>query len=125
MAKIGAPYHPEYGVSWSDGNEPPSKQNPNPLPRGYYPVKKDGSIDTKVRLCFVDDAPGDPEDASGHFEVMPREAGYGYFHKASDGSRPSEGSVAPLEAHAGGGATIGAKVKEKLVRITYYFGGRS
>ncbi len=45
------------------------------VPRpGFYAlhVERDGSarrINPRLRLVYVDDAPGDPDDGSGHFEV--------------------------------------------------------
>ena len=38
---------------------------------GYYALTSDGKAVRKplLRLVYVDDAPGDPDDPSGHYEV--------------------------------------------------------
>src|SRR5687768_10097763 len=99
MAKVGERFVCEHGRPWwSDGNEPPSELNPDPLPRGYFPVKKDGSVDDSTRLAWVDDAPDDPEDGAGHFEVIAREAGFAYFHRRSDGTEIPADRIVQLQA---------------------------
>lgn len=124
MAKVGDAYYPEYGRPWwSDGNEPPSELNPNPLPKGYYPVGKDGTVDDTVRLAWVDDAPGDPDDGAGHFEVIPREAGFGYFHRRNDGTEIPADRVVSLQGKVRGRGGIGASLRRAAVKIRYIFGG--
>jgi len=130
---IGERYDVEERPLWSDGNEPPSAANPNPLPRGYYPVRADGTIDTKTRLRWVDGAPGNPDDGTGWFEEMPREAGYGYYHGAYTGGGGGGGSlgviapgpVAPLQAIVEGTAETDATEKDASpwARIRYFLGG--
>lgn len=118
---VGDRYEPEHGrPSWSDGNEEPSALNPEPLPKGYYPLNEDGSVDTSVRLRFVDDFPDDPDDNRGHFEEMPREAGRGYYHGRKDGPDYPEGETVALEADVRGRSKTQAEVPEK--RLTYRLG---
>lgn len=91
--------HSRPNVVWSDGNDP---EGP---PRGFYPVNgvgEDAEIDWDTRLRYVDDAPEDPETEKSHFEVMPREAGVGYFHGAHDPD--AEEKKVQLEAKAKGKA---------------------
>jgi hypothetical protein len=112
---VGKVFDPVHGVSWSDGN---SEED---LPRGYYPIKSDGSVDTRKRLRWVDDAFGDPDDGSGHFEEMPRDAGVGYFHGAHE--HEVDANVVPLEARVKGKPTLGAKIARAL-KIRYILGGK-
>lgn len=113
---------------WSDGN------SPDDLPRGYYPLEEGhavaekggqfyAGVDTSTRLRFVDDTPDNPDDASGHFEVMPREAGVGYFHARADGSPPPPERPVALAAKVEGKAGLWAQVA-KALRINYIVGPR-
>ncbi len=44
--------------------------DPHIGPPGYYALKDDGhTVDTSLRLTWVDEAPHDEEDGSGHFIV--------------------------------------------------------
>ena len=123
MAKVGDRYDPEYGVTWYDGNAPDGP------PRGYYPRWADGGENLRIRLRWVDDAPTNPEDGSGHFEVMPTEAGYGYFHGKGGGvSGGMTGTIAPgptvdLEAHAKGRGKSNVDAEKPRNRIKYWLRG--
>lgn len=112
---VGDVYDARYGVDWADGN---SQVDP---PRGYYPRLADGSVDHSVRLRWVDATPDDPEDNTGYFVVMAREAGYGYFH-GRDGELGVEdiapGPVAPLAAQVEGRASLASRMARAL-RINY------
>jgi hypothetical protein len=135
-AKVGEPFDPVYGVTWCDGNA-----NDGP-PRGYYANVEgpspsgDAETDYAVRLRWVDDAPGNPEDGSGHFEVMPREAGYGYYHGVG-GSAASGGAlgvsapvpvpvkIVPLEASVEGKAKTAAAAEPSIgTKIRYLLNGK-
>ena len=118
MAEVGEVFQPAYGVAYSDGNSPTDP------PRGFYPLKEGGKeLDDSVRLRWIDDAPENPDHEAGHFEVMPSEAGVGYFHGAAglDFSEPTPppdadelpqggsmtgGVTVPLEAHAKGRSKV-------------------
>jgi hypothetical protein len=121
---VGDRFEPEHGrPSWSDGNEEPSPENPEPLPKGYYPLNADGTVDEAVRLRWVDDFPDDDEDNRGHFEEMPREAGRGYYHGRKDGpDYPEDGPTAELAADVHGEARTQAQVPRRGLR--YQIGKR-
>jgi hypothetical protein len=123
---VGDRFEPKHGVIWSDGN------SPDDLPRGYYPLTKDhasldkggvfyAGVDTSTRLRFVDDTPDNPDDNSGHYEVMPREAGVGYFHGRADGSPPPPERPVQLAAKVEGKAGLGARLA-KALKINYLIG---
>jgi hypothetical protein len=116
MAKVGEVFTPQHGrPAWYDGND-------EDVPRGYYPIRKDGTIDFSTRLRWIDDAPGHARRNDGHFEVMRPEAGFGYSHrKAGSPEDLPEGTVVPLEAHAKGKAGLGARLARAL-GITYIIG---
>lgn len=102
--KIGDRLDDPGRVTFVDGN---AHDGP---PRGFYRMKRDGkSYDDSLRLRWVDDAPDNSEDWSGHFEVMAPEAGFGYFHGKGSSQEPvAEGSIAPLAAEIQGEANVAA-----------------
>lgn len=110
MAEVGEVFQPAYGVAYSDGNSPTDP------PRGFYPLKEGGKeLDDSVRLRWIDDAPHNPDDPNGHFEVMQREAGVGYFHGAaglgySEPLQPEPEEAAP-GGMLGGGVTVPLEAK--------------
>ncbi len=123
MAKVGERFEPAYGYEWWDGNA-----NDGP-PRGYFPLKADGTTDFKTRLRWIDDAPGDPNDSSGHFEVMASGAGYGYYHGVGGDSGGGGGTlgvsaprIVPLEATVEGKASVDGK-EDGWTRIKYLLNG--
>ena len=77
-------------LCWRDGN------SPDDPPAGYYPINPDGSLNSEVRLRWVDDAPHDPDNGAGHYEVMEPDGPY------SHGQFWAVGTVVPLEARIHG-----------------------
>lgn len=93
-------------------------------PRGFYPMITGTEPDFDLRLRWVDDAPDNPEDFRGHFEVMPREAGYGYFHGARSSENPlPEGEVVALTADVRGKASAGARIARRAKTVIRYIIG--
>jgi len=115
---VGDTHDAPYGVDWSCGN---SIEDP---PRGYYPRTADGTVDYSKRLRWIDAFPDDPEDNTGWFVEMPREAGYGYFHGKPGHAGIEDvipGPVVGLEAKAEGKASLKSKIARAL-KINYILG---
>ncbi len=77
------------------------------VPRpGYYALSADGKrVLAGVPLVCVDDAPGDPDDGSCHYEYAgPRD----YPQRRADGSAVQPGRTVDMEAEAVGQGGIAA-----------------
>lgn len=102
MPAVGERYEPVHGYAYSDGNSPTDP------PRGFYPLLEDGkTLDVSVRLRWIDDAPDNPDDGRGHFEVMRSEAGVGYFHGAAGHDFSEPAPPPPPEEQPQGGGMMG------------------
>jgi len=86
--RVGDLWDPERDgpTCWRDGNAPDDP------PAGYYPINPDGTLNSEVRLRWVDDAPHDSNDGRGHLEIM--EPDGPYSHRAAT----VPGSMVQLEA---------------------------
>ncbi len=67
------------------------------VPRpGYYALSEGGkTLDAGLRLVYVDDAPGDHLDGSGHYEVA-----------SESDPIAKQGTIVALEAHSEGNAGV-------------------
>ncbi|MBI3936411.1 MAG: hypothetical protein HY323_05495 [Betaproteobacteria bacterium] len=67
------------------------------LPLGYYALTRDGKSLRRplLRLVWVDDAPGDPDDGSGHYEVA---------HRSDPPVKA--GRIVPLQSHMTGKGSV-------------------
>lgn len=73
---------------------------------GFYALTADGkTVLPDVPLVCVDDAPGDPDDGSTHFEYAgPRD----YPQRRADGSEITRERIVNVEVHAEGKASVNA-----------------
>lgn len=77
------------------------------VPRpGFYALDKTGkNVNRHVRLIYVDDAPGDPDDGSGHYEIAGRK----------DPVQRGGDRVVQLEAKVAGSAELTPGVRKDAV----------
>jgi hypothetical protein len=95
---IPPPQGPSHGDTWTG----PTMWTTDPhIGRpGYYALSPEGAIlDPPVMLTWVDEAPGNDEDGSGHFVVSTEEP---YFSHLPESINPASPRVVNLEAHTHG-----------------------
>lgn len=73
---------------------------------GFYALSADGkTILADVPLVCVDDAPGDPEDGSTHFEHRTLRE---HPQRRADGGKITQERIVNVEVHAEGKAAVNA-----------------